>query len=386
MEQQPLRFIDREMLPLLVKSARCLASHIGCDADEIALLPNVTAGLNSVVNTVAGRVEKRERAAREATPGRRVVSLDIGYGSVRRMLERWRDKAIGLQWTQIEVPLPFTNEELCRIVEEELRSGDVELLVVDHVTSNSAVVLPVQELSRIAHQSGAQILVDGAHALGSLCLDMHAIDADYYVGNCHKWFLCPRGAGFFYCSSKGNRSSAALADGGERGALRDEVEPPIVSHGFRHGFASRFIWDGARDYSAALCIPSAVTFWGSTLGGAAAMQYCKETLSESCRILTESWTTDTLFPLEMCASMAVVRIPRSSWPRYSQGAVGEEVALSSAAKAIQDALFHAHHIEVPVKSLSGELYVRISAHVYNHVAQYERLADAVLALRWDSPL
>merc|ERR1712166_475622 len=110
------------------------------------------------------------------------------------------------------------------------------LAVFDHVSSNTAIRMPVEQLIQLCKERGVPAMIDGAHGPGQFPVNLDLMDPDYYVGNCHKWMGSPRGVGFLYTKR----------------ALQHEIVPSNSSHGAGHGYCSEFIWDGARDYGAAL--------------------------------------------------------------------------------------------------------------------------------------
>ena len=176
---------------------------------------------------------------------------------------------------------------------------------------------------------------------------------DFYCTNAHKWFLCPRGVALMYAKDQ----------------VQDLVRPPIISHGFGSGFVSQFIWDGARDYSSCLVLIHAVRLW-RWMGSDRVLRRNHHLCGRAADLLASRWRTSVAFGPEMTAAMALVLLPSFCW--------GErECADSSDAKGVQDRLHFDHTIEVPIKVFHGRLYVRVSVHLHNSLAQFEALADAV---------
>lgn len=187
-ESQPLKFIDRELFNHLVKSTRRMASFVHADPREVVLLPNVTTGLNTVIRSCG------------ISEGDCVYMLDIGYGSVKKMLEHVCN-SVGAEVIMQHVSFPLHSEDdLVELVSRTLPST-ARLAVFDHITSNTAICMPVAKLVEVCHSRGVPVLIDGAHALGMLDLDIPSIGADYYVSNCHKWLCCPKGTAMMYVSS-----------------------------------------------------------------------------------------------------------------------------------------------------------------------------------------
>lgn len=353
-ERQPLRFLDRELMPQLVAVLRRVAAHVGADPRRLAPVPNATAGLNAVVRSFP------------LAEGDAVLSLDVGYGAVKKLL---RDACARAGASHVELPVvadlaaPDLGERVVAAVRAHLAGpggARTRLAVFDYVTSNTAVRMPVEALARACREAGVAVLVDGAHSLGQyerLALD--GLGVDFFVANAHKWLAAPKGAAVLYVRSEAHRAA---------------VRPPVVSHGHGAGFLSEFVWQGLQDYSPLLALPAVLDAWRAA-GQAAALDYMRGTLDEAVRLLCGRWGTEPLLRDEgaRAACMALVRVPGPREPRHSDEH-----------NELQDRLHFEHSIEVPVKKVPGHgLYVRVSAHLYNTARDYERLAEAMLALRGD---
>jgi selenocysteine lyase/cysteine desulfurase len=351
-EVQPLKFIDRELLPLLVHTIREFAPEVGAAATDLVFIPSATVGLNTVINA----------AAREWSSGDDVLSLEIGYSSVRKMLDV-RCAEAGARHVVVPVALPVASADDVMAALEKAIGPRTRFAVIDHVTSNTALVLPVARMVQLCRSRGVKVLIDGAHAPGMLDLDLTALDADWYVANLHKWYCCPRGCAFLW-ARPGEGQSA--------------LQPLVVSHGSSDGFTSAFVWDGNRDYSATLSVLTAVRVW-RLWGGGKAREYMRRTAREAGEALVSAWGTSTLAPWDMFGSMVMVRVPSAC-----AGITEEEEAYPAHAKFVQDTLFHTYQVEVPVKVAAGKLYVRISAHVYNHKVDYKAVASAISTMQNDN--
>lgn len=256
-ESQPLRFIDRELFALVVHSIRTLSRVVDCSPRNLVFTPNATTGLNVAIQAAA------------LGPEDSVFMLDIGYGSVKKMLLEVQ-KVTHARIITATVPLPLTTEDaFVAFVEAALPAAGCRLAIFDHVTSNTAIVLPVARLVALCRARGIPVLIDGAHALGALDLHLDALGADWYVSNCHKWFSSPRGLALLHVHPD----------------RRAATHPVIVSHGAGSGFTSEFIWDGCRDYSAILALPVVVDWW-TRLGLARARVYCRALLARAVERLT----------------------------------------------------------------------------------------------------
>lgn len=395
-EEQPLRFIDRQLLPLLVDSSRRLASILGVDVGSLVLLPNATTALNVVIKSVISNIttpppqnNNNNVNAGVKTKKSAIIILDCCYGSVKLMIKQLSfSKEVTILTYHVEFPVN-QNEEFISSFEVFIQQHEIEyqieLAIFDHITSYAAWLLPVQSLTTTCHTHNIKVLIDGAHSLSSIPnLNITTIGADFYAGNCHKWFLSPKGCGYLYTSPQ----------------YHSIITTNTISWGCAEGgYYSQFVWDGARDYSSALCIRSILQFWDRYIGGEQrAFVYMKQLLISACDLLTTKWNTRTLFhDLHLSAAfMTLVELPLSSWRllydaehqndddggNNDDGDEKKRLATSTYGKIVQDRLFYHHRVEVPIKLINGKLYVRISVHVYNDLHDYDILANSILHL-WD---
>ena len=364
MESQPLRFVDRQLLPLLVHATRSLAAFIGARPQDIVLTPNATTALNAAVT------------ASVRNPADKVIFLDTIYNATWKMLVQRCDRDYGVDCTGDEVPLleflKFCNggsgcmeKNVLRCREatldylEKSIPDDVTVIVLDHIASNSALTLPIFDLvipmlwktkKQLKH-----LIIDGAHAPLSIPLDFSKLRDDQlptmYVGNMHKWMASPKAVGFMWAHPR----------------VQSHTHSVVVSHGSREGFISEFIWNGTTDYGAALTIPTLTDFWSRVIPAPIARAYCSQLLNDAAMMLCEAFGVCPLKLSNEICFMKLVRLPSALQP---------DKGISS--KYIQDTLHGVYRVEVPIKELDGVMYVRLSAHVYNCMADYVKFRAAIL--------
>lgn len=355
-ERQPLRYIDRELLPLQVAAIRSAASLVNCDPRNLAIIPNATYGLNVAI------------AASGLKSGDVVYTLDICYGSVKKMLTA-ACEAAGATLVIHPLAMPLRSQDDIFAQVEASMPPKTALALFDHVASNAGLVLPLERLVPLAHARGAKVIVDGAHGLQSHALDVTALGAEWYTSNCHKWLCSSKGVAVLYAAD----------------SVRASTRPRVISHGYGEGFSSDFIWDGTRDYSGVVALPTLLRWW-EWVGHERARQYCRGLLQDAVSLLTGAWGTGTHAPMDCYSHMACVELPVSVLP---PGAVRDDgaggvtrTATSTHGKAVQDALHYHFSIECPVKTLGSRLYLRISAAIYNTLDDYQRIVDAVARFKW----
>ena len=349
LESEPVRFFERRYQVLLDKARETLAEFIGASPADLAFVANATTGVNTVLRSL------------DLRPGDELLTTNHEYNACRNALEGVA-RASGAAVVVADVPFPVrSDDEILDAVLDRV-TPRTRLLLVDHVTSQTGLVLPVASLVREAQLSGVDVLVDGAHAPGMVEIDLEKLGAAYYTGNCHKWLCAPKGAAFLYV----------------REDLRSSVRPLVISHGANASSArrSRFHlehdWTGTCDPSAWLSVPAAIAEIGSMVdAGWGEVRRRNHAMAVAARdLLCGALGADKPCPDAMVGSMATVGLPDSD---------GGEKKDAFSRDLLQDVLYRQWAIEVPVipwPSPPGRL-LRISAQLYNSSAQYEYLAEAL---------
>jgi isopenicillin-N epimerase len=279
METQPSHFM-RSILPAALReAAAALGDYIGASGPDIAFLENATVGCNAVLRSL------------KLAAGDEILVLSHVYGAVRNTV-RYVAELAGAKMVEVSVPFPDTTVEG---VLQALASGmtpRTKIAVLDHITSASALVLPIERMVALCHQSGVPVLVDGAHGPGQVRLDLRAIGADWYVGNCHKWLMAPKGSAFLHASP----------------SRQPGLHPVTISHGYNQGFLQEFDWTGTRDSSAFLAVPAAIRFH-ERLGGEALMERNKVLAGQAAALVARRLNTEVGATGELAGSMGLVRLP-----------------------------------------------------------------------------
>jgi isopenicillin-N epimerase len=333
MERHPTGFMTYDLPGALRTAATRLAEFVGVADRDLVFVENATVGCNAVLNTF------------QLAAGDEILITDHGYPAIRKAAEHAAHRA-GARVVEASMPLPLGD---CGAIAAAIgsRCGPrTRLAILDHVTSPTAVVCPVRELTSLCRASGAAVLIDGAHAPGMLALDIPSIGADWYVGNCHKWLMAPKGSGFLWTSP----------------ARQSDTHPLVISHGYRQGFTAEFDWTGTRDPSAWLAVPAAIDFH-AWLGGPSLRAHNSALARDAANLLAQRWRSERATSESLTGSMAAVRLPAS-------GAATAQRALE-----LRRLLFDRHRIEVAINPFAGALWVRISAQAYNELSDYERLAQ-----------
>jgi isopenicillin-N epimerase len=352
LEAGPVRFMHRDLEPLLDKAREQLAAFLGADAEDLCFVSNATTGVNTVLRSL------------RFAPGDELLTIDHEYNASRNALQFVADR-LGAKVVVAPLPWPVTSADA--VVEAVLArvTPRTRLLLIDHVTSPTALVLPVERLVAQLRERGVETLVDGAHAPGMLPLSLRTLGAGYYTGNLHKWVCAPKGAAFLHV----------------RRDLQPGIRPLTISHGYnstrqdRSQFRLDFDFTGTDDYTPFLCVPKALSLLGGLMPGgwASVMEDNRAKALVARAELGARLGVQPLCPDEMVGSMAAVALPDAA-PYEAQGPLFLD--------PLQDRLFTEHRIEVPVVSWPRRprRHLRISAQLYNTPSEYTRLADALEGL------
>jgi len=343
LERGPSKFLGRELEARIDVARAALAELIDAPADELVFVPNATTG----VNIVLGNLELREDDE--------LLMTDHTYNACKNALEHAASRT-GARAVRVHVPFPLASEDdAVRAIEASV-TPRTKLLLIDHVTSPTGLVMPIERIVKAMHARSVRVLVDGAHAPGLLPLSVRAIGADYYTGNLHKWLCTPKGSAFLHVSNARTR----------------KTRPLVISHGASSWRTDRprlwleHDWVGTIDPTPFLCIPLAIETLSSFLpGGLPALQARNRALALRAReLLCAALGIELPAPASMIAALVAVPLPDA---RAESGGVFD---------AMQARLYDEHRIEAIVSYFPHppRRLLRVCVQAYNSLAQYERLA------------
>jgi isopenicillin-N epimerase len=331
LEAQPSRFM-RAVLPDALRAAAArLAQFLNVDGKDLAFVENATQGCNAVLRSL------------RLKPGDEIVALSHGYGAVRNTIRYVTERA-GARMVDAVIPFPRPHPDAIVANLQAAVTPRTRLAVLDHITSGSALVLPLERMVQACHAADVPVLVDGAHGPGQVKLDLRALNADWYAGNCHKWLCAPKGCAFLH----------ARAD------RQEDLHPVTISHGYNKGFLAEFDWTGTWDPSAYLCAADAVAFH-ERLGGEALRARNIALAAEGATLIAGRLGTETGAGNELSGSMGMVRLPLR----------GE--ASADRAQTLRREFLDAG-TDVPLHVQADAVWLRISAAAYNELDDYAKLA------------
>jgi isopenicillin-N epimerase len=352
LEAEPVRFLGRDLEGLLDEARVALAAFVGAEPDDLAFVPNATTGVNTVLRWL------------DLDRGDEILATDHAYNACRNAVDAVAARA-GARVVVAPVPFPLAAPEQVTDAVLGRVGARTRVALVDHVTSPTGIVLPIEELVSRLTERGVDALVDGAHAPGMVPLDLRGLGAAYYSGNCHKWLCAPKGSGFLHV----------------RRDRQAGVRPLVISHGAnsrrtdRSRFRLEFDWTGTSDPTAYLTVPDAIRYMGSLLPGGwpALMAHNRCTALRARDRLGEALGVPPPAPDSMIGSLAALPVP----PDFGLAPHDSE------RDPLQTVLFDRFGLELPVftwPALAVRI-LRVSAQLYNTPADYERLAEALDTLR-----
>lgn len=350
-ERQPVHFFSKVLIPRLGEARERTAAWIGADPASFAFVDNATTGVNTVLRSL------------DLGPDDELLVTDHEYGASRNALDFVAERS-GAKVVVVEIPLPIVQPADIVDALVERVTDRTRLLLVDHITSQTGLVMPMTAIVEAMKERGVEILVDGAHGPGMLPLQLDALGATYYVGNFHKWGCAPKAAACLVVSPD----------------ARSRMRPVTISHGAHAPAAERFHaefdWTGTRDPTPMLLVPRVIDYLGELVdGGWPEIYHRNRTLALEARsLLHDLLGTEPIAPDEMIGSLAAVRLPDGEATDASPGPPFFD--------PIQDALVQKYGIEVPVIPWPAppRRMLRVSAHLYNERADYERLTEALSEL------
>jgi len=339
MERQLVKFLTVEATAELKKSIEKLAVFVRAKESDIVFVENATTGVNAVVRSLMPKFK----------PGDELFTTTHVYGAMRKTLHYAADVS-GAKVVEAVVPFPIQSvDQVVEIVKNGI-TDKTKFAIIDHITSPTALVYPIERIIPLFKERGIPVMIDGAHALGQLDINMDKYGADFYTGNCHKWLYAPKGSAFLYVDPKWQK----------------EIHPTNISHNYLTGFKPEFEWIGTRDPTAWLSVSAALGFVNE-IGADKMRRYGHNLAIDARKMLSDSWGSNICAPEGMIGMLATIELPGN--PKDDDKHLVNN--------NLHDRLRDEFHIEIPVIGMNGHVYVRISCQVYNSMDEYEQLDRAI---------
>ncbi len=349
LERRPIEWLapERRLEPKLDSAREALAALVGAQAQDLVFVSNATSAVNAVLRSAIFQA------------GDEIVFTDHGYNACSNVV-RYLAERTGIVPVIAKLPFPIASPDQVVDALQAVLTDRTKLVLVDHITSPTALVLPIERIVSLCHERGVRVFVDGAHAPGMLPLDLQALGADYYAGNCHKWLCAPKGCAFLHV----------------RRDLQEEVRPTCISHGHntprpgRSRYMTEFDWPGTHDPTPYLSLPFAIDWLASQHpeGLPGVMQRNRAQALAGRDLLCRELGLEAPAPDEMIGAIAA--LPLSDGPAAVKGLDPLHVRL-----------YEVHKIEIPISHwpVAGRRWIRISAQLHNDDADYEKLVNALRA-------
>jgi isopenicillin-N epimerase len=342
LERQPVLFLGRELDGLLMTSRQALGKYLNADANDLVYIPNATHGVNVIAHSL------------RLASGDEILTTDHEYGACDYTWEFTCGRA-GAKYIHQPISLPVVSEE--NIVEQFWLgvTSRTKVIYLSHITSPTALRLPVEEICKRAKEAGILTVVDAAHSPGQIPVDLQALGADVVFGNCHKWLLNVKGSAFLYV----------------RREAQNMVDPLVVSWGYKPTpettTGSRFIdilqWTGTKDPTAALTVPAAIEFMQQHNWDEVRLE-CHNLLRQGIERICDLTNMSPLYPLasDFYGQMSIAPLPLSNLP------------------VLKRRLYDEYKIEVPLIQWQDKQFVRVSVQGYNSQTDLDALLNALKIL------
>jgi isopenicillin-N epimerase len=341
LEKEPVQFIAVNGPAYLQTAREALATYVHADANDLVFVTNPSYAVNIVAKSL------------QLKPGDEILTTNIEYGACDKTWEYYCDKA-GAKYIKQHISLPLISEEA--FVEEFFKglTPNTRLIFISHITSATALILPIKRVCKKAKELGIPVFVDGAHAPAQVNLNIKELDPEFYTGACHKWMMAPKGASFLY--AKKNAQQA--------------LDPLVISWGFNRqtwheqSFIDFHQMQGTRDFSAFLTVTAAIDFMKANHWNEVSAA-CKKMVLEEAPRFCSLLNTTPLAPL-------------------NTDYIGQMLSLqinSTQPEALQRALFLEHRIEIPVMRLGDKVYIRFSINAFNSREDLNRLYAALEVIK-----
>lgn len=337
LEQEPVQFITAKGLQLLKESRLALGNYINCNANDVVYVTNPSYAVNAVAKSL--QLQKEDE----------ILTTNLEYGACDKTWEYYCNKA-GAKYVRQQISFPITTKEA--FVKEFFKglTAKTKMVFVSHITSTTALRLPVEEICAIAKQKGLLVFVDGAHAPAQVEVDLQKLNVDFYTGACHKWMMTPKGSSFLYVKK----------------VHQHLVDPLIVSWGYNALFPSdsTFIdyhqMNGTRDFTAFLTIPAAINFMQQNNWQNIAAQCRNLTMANAktmCDILNTKplCNIDNTFLVQMFSASIKTKEPEK----------------------LKQLLYEKYKIEIPVMRHFDKVYLRYSIQAFNTQQDLDNLFKAL---------
>lgn len=348
LEKNPHNFLVNELFDELKESRKALANYLNCNFNNLVYFPNPSTALNTVIRSL------------DLNENDEVLTSNHEYGALDKTWNFYSEKR-GFKYKKVKIGLPYDEEDFFIESFKKSITKKTKVIFLSHITSSTALIFPVEKICKIAKDNNILIIIDGAHAPAQTKLDLKKLDADIYVGACHKWMCAPKGVSFLYAKE----------------SLKDSIEPLVVSWGWRDEMLnekSKYInnhqWQGTNDLSAYLTIPKVIRFLN---------QNKWNDISNECRNLILYVKNRFKIDKSLC-------IPTSNNDKHLGQMLSFQVNQNSKFSTIvkqdqskivqlQKTIYKKSNIHIPIIYWNGSVFMRVSIQAYNSESDINKMFD-----------
>ena len=345
LESQPLRFMVRELEEPMYTSKTILADFVGCKSSDLVFVRNATSGVNTILRSI------------NFNAGDEIIITNHIYPACRNAVNFIRDK-YGVKICEAVIPFNLDSEQEILEALLEQKSRNTRLVIIDHITSPTGILFPVEEIVSRFREYDIETLVDGAHAPGTVPLNIEKIGAAYYTGNCHKWICSPKGSAFLYVHPD----------------FQEKIDPLTISliSGKDKCFEERFYWQGTEDPSPFLCVGESIRFMENIFPGGwdGIMKHNHDLAIHARSLFCKQGIGSEACPDFMIANLASMKLPDSK---------GKAPDRFNQVDSLQEKLYREYKIEVFITYWPAfpKRLIRVSPQIYNSIEQYNYLAEVI---------
>jgi isopenicillin-N epimerase len=331
LEQQPVEFFQRRHDGLIREALHNLGDYIETSSENLVFVPNATTGLNMAIRSL------------KLQAGDQILTTDHEYGALNLTWEYIR-RETGIEIVPVKLPLPMMDDKDTVNAIWQAVTPRTKIIFLSHITSPTALILPVEEICKRARRAGIMTVIDGAHVLGHLPINLDEMGADFYSANCHKWLCAPKGSAFLYVHP-------------EHHAL---IDPLTISWGWDgETLFERTRWQGTREIAAFLAVSDAIRFQEEH-DWATIYQQCHDLAIEAMHRVCE-----------------ISGLPPIAMPRFFGQMVAAPLPDNIDPITLKNKLYEQYRVEVPITEINGKYYVRVSIQAYNTREDVDALIQAL---------
>jgi isopenicillin-N epimerase len=339
-ERQPLHFFLDEYFGLIRQRADLLAEFLKTKGENIAFVENATTGANTILHSLITTLKTSDE----------ILFTDQVYPAVRNAVIHI-NKITNSSHREIKIPLPVTGkEEIIDIIEKSL-SDKTKLFILDHISSPTGIIFPAKEICEICRNRGILTLVDGAHAPGSIELNIEEINPDWYTGNCHKWLFTPKGCAFLWTNNKNFETT----------------RPLVISLFYGQGYQKEFDWTGTKNPASWLSLDTSLNFYNS-FGKDNIINYIHNLIVEARNLICNEFDAVKIAPDNMIGSIAAIPVPIKN------------KNFNFFTTDLRRKILKEFSIEVPFTNMGDIIFIRPCAQIYNEIGDYKKLISCLQIL------